>query len=215
MTFAQCVYLKTSPRHVSVWKIYPMITRPKSLNSYPEHFKFGNTEQQLKINLNIWFICTLWLLLVHRGIKKDIKPTNQPTKDPPNSPPNSKKWQVFSGCSRQFLLSSIKMTPYTNVSYGGKALQRKTHIPSFSWHFAKAGLPLFSANQALLYLLLGYHTGHIPAGYLTHIPVLLDESHFEWFVQSTPRIVTFQISHGSFGWKHSNDFNLNTFKTTN
>lgn len=105
------------------------------------------------------------------------------------------------------------MTPYTNVSYGGgKALQREAHIPFSLWHVAKTGLPLFSANQALLYL-LGCNTGHIPAGCLTYIPVLLDESHFGWFVLSTPRIVIFQISHGNVGWKHSNDFNLNTFKT--
>lgn len=82
-------YFKTSPRHVSVWKIYPMTTRPKSLNSYPEHFKFGSTEQQLKINLNIWFICTLWLLLVHRGIKKEIQPTDQP-KTPQTHHPTAK-----------------------------------------------------------------------------------------------------------------------------
>lgn len=105
------------------------------------------------------------------------------------------------------------MTPYTNVSYGGgKALQREAHIPFFLWHVAKTGLPLFSANQALLYL-LGCNTGHIPAECLTYIPVLLDESHFGWFVLSTPRIVIFQISHGSVGWKHSNVFKLSTFKT--
>lgn len=103
------------------------------------------------------------------------------------------------------------MTPYTNVSYEGKALQREAHIASFLWPLAKPGLPLFSANQALLHLLLGYSTGYIPAGCLRYIPVL-DPSHFGWF-QSTPRILIFQISHGSFGWKHPNDSHLNTFKT--
>lgn len=70
------------------------------------------------------------------------------------------------------------MTPYTNVSYEGKALQREAHIPSFLWHVAKTGLPLFSANRALLYFLLGHHTGYIPAGCLRYVPVLPDESHF-------------------------------------
>lgn len=146
-----------------------------------------------------------------RGIKKNE--TNQSNKNILTPHPTPTKSQAISGCSPIFSFFSIKMTPYTNVSCGGKALQREAHIPYFLWHVAKTGLPLFSANQALLSLLLGYNTGHIPAGCLTYIPVLLEESHFGWFVQSTPRIVIFQISHGSSGWKHSNDFNLNTFKT--
>lgn len=145
------------------------------------------------------------------GIQRNKKKWNQPNKKPQTPHPtttNNPRHSVDAHLNFYLAASRWLLTLMS-----AKALQREAHISSFLRHIAKNGLPLFSANQALLYPLLGYSTGHIPAGCLTYIPVLLDESHFGWFVLSTPRIVIFQISHGSFGWKHWNVFNLNTFKT--
>lgn len=149
---------------------------------------------QLEINKNIWFICTLWLLLEHRGIKKKMKPTNQ--KNHPTTV-NNHRHSVDAHLNLYFsspgwlltLMSAMRVKPSKErptllLSYGllpnldcPSSLQTK-HCYISSWDTAQdtSLQDVWDTSLSLIHLTLADFRAHQEFSFFRSAMVVLDEN---------------------------------------